>query len=215
MLRYKEKDIILLVYVDNVYIAAKTLQQVQWFKDEFRKIFKVKDLGEIKRILGIRITRDRKRRTLRIDQTYYLSEVLDDLHISADKHHPTALPICGYQALRPSGPEDKRIDPKVYQYKVGKLIYTAIYTRPDICFALGRLSQYLSDPAEYYKSALKTLLRYIRSTINLSIIYGGSNSSKSLPSNLRAFSDLDYAADRLNRKLILGYVYIFAGGLII
>ena len=29
MLRYKEKDIILLIYVDNVCIAAKTLQQVQ------------------------------------------------------------------------------------------------------------------------------------------------------------------------------------------
>ena len=59
------------------------------------------------------------------------------------------------------------------------------------------------------------LLRYIRSTINLGIIYEGSKSSKSLPSNLRAFLDLDYTADRLNRKLILGYVYIFARGLII
>ena len=28
ILRYKEKDIILLVYVDNVCVAAKTLQQV-------------------------------------------------------------------------------------------------------------------------------------------------------------------------------------------
>ena len=132
--------------------------------------------------------------------------------MSADKHHPTALPICGYQALRPSGPEDKRIDPKAYQYKVGKLMYAAIHTRLDICFALGRLSQYLSNPAEHHKSALKTLLRYIRSTIDLGIIYGGSESSKSLPSSLRAFSDLDYTADRLNRKSILGYVYMFAGG---
>ena len=212
MLRHKEKDIILLIYVDDVCIAAKTLQQVQWFKDEFGKIFKVKDLGEIKRILSIRITRDRKRRTLRIDQTHYLSEVLDDLHISADKHHPTALPMCGYQALRPSGPEDKRIDPKAYQYKVGKLMYAVIHTRPDICFALGRLSQYLSDPAEHHESALKTLLRYVRSTIDLGIIYGGFESSKSLPSSLRAFSDSDYTADRLNRKSILGYVYMFAGG---
>ena len=90
-----------------------------------------------------------------------------------------------------------------------------MHTRLDICFALGRLSQYLSDPAEYYKSALKTLLRYIRSTIDLGIIYGGSESSKSLPSSLRAFSDSDYTADRLNRKSILGYVYMFAGGPII
>ena len=59
------------------------------------------------------------------------------------------------------------------------------------------------------------MLRYIRSTIDLSIIYRGSKSSKSLSSSLRAFSDLDYTVDRLNRKSILGYVYMFAGGLII
>ena len=50
----------------------------------------------MKRILSIRITRDRKRRILRIDQIYYLSEVLDDLYISIDKYYLIALPIYGY-----------------------------------------------------------------------------------------------------------------------
>ena len=87
MLRHRERGIILLIYIDDVCIAARALHQVQWFKDEFRKVFKIKDLGEIKKILSIRITRNRKKRTLRMDQSHYLSEVLDELNISADKHN--------------------------------------------------------------------------------------------------------------------------------
>lgn len=209
MLRYKERGIILLVYVDDICVAAKALSQVQWFKNEFQKAFKIKDLGEMKKILGIRITRNRKKRTLRMDQSHYLSEFLDELDMSTDKHEKTKIPMNGYDALRSAGPNDRRISPKDYQHKIGKLMYAAMHTRPDFCFALGRLSQYLGDPAHHHGQALKTLLRYIRSTIDLGIEYGPPESSGS---SLKAYSDFDYAADRLNRKSILGYVYMFAGG---
>ena len=75
MLRHKERGIYLLIYVDDIAVAARTLDQVQWFKGEFSKVFKVKDLGEMKKILGIRITRNRRKRTLRMDQSHYLSEL--------------------------------------------------------------------------------------------------------------------------------------------
>ncbi len=45
-----------------IYKERFVLLLVNWFKNEFRQIFKVKDLGEIDKILGIRITRDGKRR---------------------------------------------------------------------------------------------------------------------------------------------------------
>ena len=214
MLRHKERGIILLLYVDDIPIAAKSKDQIQWFKNEFQKIFKIKDLGEMVKILGIRITRDRKKRTIRLDQTHYLSEVFDDLHMAADKHRSTQLPMSGYDALRPAGPEDERIDSHDYAHKIGKLMYAAIHTRPDISFPIGRLSQYLSDPAKHHGQALWTLLRYVRSTIDLGIVYGASGSFNNNESSmlLKAFSDSDYAADRLNRKSILGYVYMFAGG---
>ena len=61
----------------------------------------------------------------------------------------------------------------------------------------------MSDSAEHYSSALKTLLHYVHSTINLSIVFRGNRSSES--SNLMTYSDSDYAADKLNWKSILGY----------
>ena len=86
-----------------------------------------------------------------MDQTSYLKMVLERMDIEYDKHKPTELPINSYSSLRPAGPDDERIDPEWYQKGIGSLMYACILTRPDIAFALGRLSQYLSDPAKYYR----------------------------------------------------------------
>jgi hypothetical protein len=44
-----------------------------------------------------------------------------------------------------------------------------VYTRPDIGFALGRLSQYIAKPAKHHGIALKNLMQYLRSTIKLKL----------------------------------------------
>ena len=141
-----------------------------------------------------------------MDQTSYLKMVLERMDMEYDKHKPTELPINSYSSLRPAGPDNERIDPKWYQKGIGSLIYACILTRPDIAFALGRLSQYLSDPAKYHRQALKNLLRYIRSTIDEGLVFSASGSQ-----TITGFSDSDYTMDSVDRKSILAYVYIFAG----
>ena len=142
-----------------------------------------------------------------MDQTSYLKMVLERMDIEYNKHKPTELPINSYSSLRPAGPDNERIDPEWYQKGIGSLIYACILTRPDIAFALGRLSQYLSDPAKHHRQALKNLLRYIRSTIDEGLVFSASGSQ-----TITGFSDSDYAMDPVNRKSILAYIYMFAGG---
>ena len=192
-----------LLYVDDILIAFKQLNNVLWFKSEFRKIFKIKDLGEMKKILGINITCNRKARTLCMNQSHYLNNVLEQLDMRSDKHCSTELLMNSYASLYPAGPDDKRTDQWKYQQGIESLMYTAILTHSDIQFPLNRLSQYMSDPAEHHSSALKTLLHYVRSTINLGIVFRRNRSSES--SNLMTYSDSDYAANKLNWKSILGY----------
>ena len=85
---------------------------MNWFKSSFKKLFKVKDLGEIEKILGVKITRNRSKKTIRMDQTSYLKMVLERMDMEYDKHKLTELPINGYSSLRPAGPDNERIDPK-------------------------------------------------------------------------------------------------------
>jgi hypothetical protein len=51
-------------------------------------------------------------------------------------------------------------------------MYAMVYTRPDIAFALGRLSQYMQDPAEQHARGVKGLMRYLRSTVSFRICFG-------------------------------------------
>jgi hypothetical protein len=57
----------LLVYVDDIVVASRDAVQIEWFYDQLSLQFNTKNLGEISKILGIRIIRDRKSCTLTMD----------------------------------------------------------------------------------------------------------------------------------------------------
>ena len=46
-----------------------------------------------------------------------------------------------------------------------------IFIRPDIAFILGKLSQFISDLAKHHGHVLKSLFRYLKSTIKTRIRY--------------------------------------------
>ena len=86
--------------------------QVNWFKSSFKKLFKVKDLGEIEKILGVKIIRNRSKRIIRMDQTSYLKIVLERIEIEYNKYKLIELLINGYSSLRHTGLDNKYINPK-------------------------------------------------------------------------------------------------------
>jgi len=114
LLLYPERRLILLVYVDDILLGSKDLSSINWFKEEFGKIFKIKDLGETNHILGVRVTRDRRLRTIKLDQSHYVQEVLGQYQMQQDKAKKTGIPMNGYDSLRPAGESDARTDQKAY-----------------------------------------------------------------------------------------------------
>ncbi|KAI7159413.1 hypothetical protein KC324_g13609 [Hortaea werneckii] len=204
---FVKPGLMLLVYVDDITVAGKDLAAIQAFKQEFGSVFKIKDLGEVSKLLGLGISRDRQHGTLRLDQSHYVKDVLAGIHMNKEKAQPTLSPMDSYDSLVPAGPDDERVDRKEYQHRIGKWMYLGILTRPDISFALGRLSQYLADPTTRHMSALKKLSRYIRSSQEHGIMF-----SRSGGDTLEGYSDSDYAMDKTDRMSILGNVFFLAGG---
>ena len=51
----------MLVYVNNIVVILKKLTKINWFKTEIIKVYKIKDLGEIKKIFGIKVIKNRKK----------------------------------------------------------------------------------------------------------------------------------------------------------
>ena len=100
------------MYKDDICVVADSITQVNWFKLSFKRLFKVKDLGEIEKILSVKVIRNRSKRMIRMDQTSYLKMVLERIEIEYNKHKPTKLPINGYSSLRPTGLDNERTDPE-------------------------------------------------------------------------------------------------------
>ena len=70
-------EIWLLVYVDDIAAASYHTTSLDWFYEKLSYRFNAKNLGEISKILGVRIIRERKTRTIYLDQEQYISGVLD------------------------------------------------------------------------------------------------------------------------------------------
>lgn len=80
--------------------------------------------------------------------------------------------------------------PTEYRALVGSLQYLGL-TRPDIAFAVNKLSQFMHRPTTSHWQALKRLLRYLNGTLTY-----GLNIYRHSPLTLHAYSDSDWAGDK-------------------
>ncbi len=169
------------------------------------KRFNTKNLEEIKKILGTRVTRNRKNQVIEIDQEEYLKSVFDRFGITNKNYKGKSILAADYKQLCPAAIIDKYINITEYQQGIESLIYTIIFTRPDITFVLGKLSQYISKPAEYYRHILKYLIKYLKSTVKQKLYYRPGREYK----NIVVYSDTDWASDKSDRKSISKSITMF------
>jgi hypothetical protein len=206
---HPERHIMIGVYVDDMPIAAKSRKEINWFKEAFAKRFKIKDLGEITEILGIRITRNRAQRWIELDQEQYIMKIMRTHGMEEARRRPVATPMGDGAALREREDDEAAVIGD-YQQLIGSVLYGSTQTRPDIAMAVNKLSQYLANPASFHQIALKKVLRYLRSTSTYRIRYGGKGTQKFI----EGYTDADYAGDINTRRSTLGYIFTFAGGAI-
>ena len=98
----------------------------------------------------------------------------------------------------------------LYQQIVGSLNYASISTRPDITYAVHILSCHLRNPGPNHLTAAKAVLRYLKGTKEVGLIFNGKhsmlNSSNLFSVRMDAYSDSDWAGDVDDRHSTNGYV---------
>ena len=137
----------------------------------------MKDLGVEKKILGMKICRDSKNRTLMLSQADYVEKVLQ--HFSMENAKAVNTPSPGHLKLTkemcPKTQEEEHKMTKVpYASAVGSLMYAMVCTRPNIAHAMGVISSYMSHLGIEHWNAVKWILRYLRGTSNKCLHFGGS-----------------------------------------
>jgi hypothetical protein len=110
----------------------------------------------------------------------------------ADHRRIYSTPISSNELL----PNQKHASPaeiQNYQRKIGSLLFAAIFTRPNIAFAILRRAKFLNNPSlAYYKAADRALM-YLYNTRQLFLRFGGQN-------NLVVASDASFINNSTNRK---------------
>ncbi|KAL0560852.1 hypothetical protein IC582_001266 [Cucumis melo] len=91
---------------------------------------------------------------------------------------------------------------------VGSLMYLTT-TKPDIMYAVSLISRFMESPTKFHLLASKRILRYIKGTPDLGILY-----QRKRKLNFVGFSDSDYAGDLNDRKSTSGYVFMLGSGVI-
>jgi hypothetical protein len=84
-------------------------------------------------------------------------------------------------------------------------MYLAGATRPDIFYAVSKLSRFTSNPGDDHWKALERVLRYLRGTTSFRIHYSG------YPPALEGYSDFNWILDANETKAMSGYVFTFVG----
>jgi Reverse transcriptase (RNA-dependent DNA polymerase)/gag-polypeptide of LTR copia-type/Integrase core domain/GAG-pre-integrase domain len=207
-----EKDgelLIVAVYVDDMGLACKILEHILWLKRELSKEFDMKDLGEMKYILGIELERDWDKSVFRLSQASYIRRMITKFNLE-DANGVSTPQEFGKKLSPedcPTTEEEKRYMDKVpYREAVGSLLYAANCTRPDIATSVSNVSRYLSNPGRAHWEAVKRILRYLKETEGLSLTLGGNEV------HLEGFSDADWGADLIARRSRTGFVFMIGMG---
>jgi hypothetical protein len=195
--------IIVAVWVDDLIILGKDINSIDKVKEGLRAEFEMKDLGELQYFLGIQVQRDRSNRRLHINQSGYISSILERFEMEDSK--PASTPIATGTTLHKATDGDALVDIKPYQSLVGSQMYAMLCTRPDIAYAISQISQHSSAPTTTHQSTGKRGFRYLNATSTMGITYDGSHGLE-----LEAYCDADYAASE-GRKSTMAFLFKLAG----
>ena len=172
--------------------------------------FEAKDLGEVGHFLGVRVVRDRVRKTICLIQDSYIEKMIARYFgedIPKDLPH---VPLACKSGERYKGVATKQ-EIKGFQERIGSAMYCAMMTRPDVAHAVADLSRHLNNPSPEHRIAADKLLLYLYRTRYLGIQFGGEHQEI----QLMIASDAAFADDSETRKSSQGCIMSLFGGPVI
>lgn len=207
---YRNGDtfLMLTVHVDDQLIAGNDRSAIDAFKRKLNDEFECTDHGAVSYFLGFNVMRDVENRKLWISQEHYLESVLAKFDMTNAGTQKTPLPAT-FKAVPATDEEHEQVKHLPYRAIVGSIMYAATISRPDLAFPANLLARYLSKWSAAHMSAAKHLLRYIRGTSDLCLLYDAESSTRII----QGHCDADWGSCVDTRRSTTGYTFGTFGGL--
>ena len=189
----------LLVYVDDLILTGNDDSVLTKFTNQLAAKFSIKDLGSLSYFLGVEVIPSTH--GVLLSQHKYIHDLLEKTHMLNAKDVHTPMSPNHMPSLHDG---TSLTDATTYRSIVGGLQYLSL-TRPDVAFAMNKLSQFMHRPTTQHWSAVKRLLRYLRGTIHHGLFL-----HRNSPLLLHGFSDADWADNADDRTSTSAHI-VFLG----
>lgn len=131
----------LLLYVDDLVLAGNNLDEIKHYKRELSSRFEMKDLGDVKYFLGLKIEYDMENGILQMSQRQYMKNVLKRFQMEDCKGISTPME----SKLELTWNETSNGTQQPYRELIGCLMYGMLARRPDLSASVGYFSRFQSN----------------------------------------------------------------------
>nr|GEV74805.1 hypothetical protein [Tanacetum cinerariifolium] len=166
------------VYTYKARLVAKRFTQT--YRVDYEETFSlVADIRAIRILIALVVFYDYELWQMDV-KTAFLNGYLDeDIYMVMDNSKRGYIPmqerlnLNKMQGASTPG-EVKRMQNVPYPSAVGSIMYAVRCTRPDVAFAQNITSHFQQNPGELHWTAVKTILKYLRDTKDMFLVYGGN-----------------------------------------
>jgi len=194
---------VILVYVDDLVLGGTDTTEIQQIKTLLDKKFSIKDLGTLKYFLGFEVARSQTGITL--CQRKYTLDLLQDVGLLSSKPCPTPMQP-QLQLHKTSG--EPLSESTTYRRLIGRLLYLT-HSRPEIAYAVSKLSQFLDAPTTEHMLAGLHVLKFLKNNPGQGLFFSSASSL-----TLKGFSDSDWGACQDTRRSTTGFCFFLGMSLI-
>jgi hypothetical protein len=187
-----EDPLILLLYVDDLFITGAE-RLISSYKESLASEFKMTDIGLMHYFLGLEVWQEPGH--VFLGQGKYVCDILRRFQMGDSRPMTTPM-ITNWKKLHAF--ESQLVDSTLYRQLIGSLMYL-VNTRPDICFVVNTLSQFMVEPRRLHWVAAKHVLRYLCGTVDYGLDYHRGDGV-----HLVGYIDSDWAGCVSERKSTSG-----------
>ena len=215
---YARKDcegtVLAAVHVDDFISVASSKQANDAFKLQLKSEWTIAE-GDADFCLGIEIERDRTNKFVYVSQKAMIDRIVEAF--GQTDAYPVSTPMVeGANSFlkRPAEDENLSEDEKralaklPYRSLIGQLLYPSLGSRPDIAYAVRKLSEFLDCYRRSHWDAAIRVVRYLKGTRDLRLRLGGGEMT------LAGFTDSSWGDCHDGRRSSMGYCYTMGSGLI-
>ena len=194
-------QLLICLYVDDLIVTGSNVEEIEAFKSQMMSGFEMSNLGKLTYFLGIEFTEVAE--GLVMHQMKYASDILKRFNMM--NCNPSSSPAETNVKLL-MNEEEEYVGPTLFKQIVGSLRYIC-NGRPDIAYAVGIISRFMSEPRVSHQLAAKRVMRYIKGTLQFGILFPNCLDENFM--ELIAYFDADWCGNKQDGKSTSGYIFKF------